>query len=299
MIRENVFRAIKDPRLLFLRLQWQYHRRIRGEEGIKVMEQDWDNLIILDACRYDLFAELSDLPGILRRVVSAGSHTKEFLHANFDRGEFGDTVYVTATPQFKWEGMDECFHYVLHAWKSNWDDELRTVPPKSVADRTREVAKEYSDKRVIAHFVQPHYPFIGDRGKKITQQIPSRSGLEATQRDLPSIWNRLAEGDVSETEVRTAYRENLELTLPVVGQLVQDLQGKTVVTSDHGNAFGRWGIYGHPPKKYLQELIEVPWLVMESNERRSITDDGTVETVRDGADSDLVEKRLVDLGYMN
>ena len=47
--------------------------------------------------------------------------------------------------------------------------------------------------------------------------------------------------------------------------LIESLDGKTVVTSDHGNLFGRrlWPIplqkYGHPPGLRFPELIEVPW----------------------------------------
>lgn len=45
-----------------------------------------------------------------------------------------------------------------------------------------------------------------------------------------------------------------------VSELLKNLSDKKVViTSDHGEAFGEWGIYGHPGGVYIKALTEVPW----------------------------------------
>jgi hypothetical protein len=48
------------------------------------MEQDWDVLIILDACRYDIFSETVDIDGELTAINSRGSHSEEFCTAHFE-----------------------------------------------------------------------------------------------------------------------------------------------------------------------------------------------------------------------
>lgn len=48
-------------------------------EGI--MEKDWDNLIILDACRHDLYEEMKREK--IDKRVTLGSTSKEFIEKNF------------------------------------------------------------------------------------------------------------------------------------------------------------------------------------------------------------------------
>ena len=291
---DRILSAVRNPISIFQHVHWRYHRQLRGKTGVKLMERDWDNLIILDACRYDLFAECSSLPGNLSKVVSAGSHTVEFLRANFDGRKFPDTVYVTATPQFEKEEMSDRFAYVEHVWRDGWDENLRTIPPRTVAERTSEVVERFPKKRVIAHFVQPHYPFIGETGRELEETIQAKTGLEPNERDDLSIWDQLEAGKIDEDTIWNAYRENLELTVPTVRKLCEELPGKTVVTSDHGNSFGRWGLYGHPSRKFIGELVNVPWLEFPVSERREIV---SGELSQSDASDASVEERLRSLGY--
>jgi len=52
---------------------------------IKVMEEDWDYLIILDACRYDFFSWMYSkyFEGKLIKAKSVGSCTVEWLIKSF------------------------------------------------------------------------------------------------------------------------------------------------------------------------------------------------------------------------
>jgi hypothetical protein len=92
--------AVEDPDLAVRELYRAYHRRLytrsRNADGIDVFEQDWDNLIVLDACRFDVFAAVADsLPGTLERRTSQAATTPEFVRANFGGRDLHDTVYVT------------------------------------------------------------------------------------------------------------------------------------------------------------------------------------------------------------
>ncbi|KXB04317.1 hypothetical protein AKJ48_03015, partial [candidate division MSBL1 archaeon SCGC-AAA261O19] len=102
-------------------------------EEIQPMEEEWDNLIILDACRYDYFERICDnyLSGNLKKVISPGSGTSEWLRRVFDNKKFDDIVYVSANPFINPRGSNlvegfngrECFYKVIDVWDRGWDDE--------------------------------------------------------------------------------------------------------------------------------------------------------------------------------
>jgi len=128
--------AVRNPRLAGLKLYRRYQRSVRSR-GIDIPAADWDTLLLLDACRYDLFVKYNTLSGDLSRVISKGSHTTEFLTENFQGREFPEVVYVSATPQIHATGVNTNFHDTIAVWENRWDDDLRTVPPKAMADATR------------------------------------------------------------------------------------------------------------------------------------------------------------------
>jgi hypothetical protein len=261
------------------------------------MEADWDNLIILDGCRFDLFEEVNHIDGELISIVSRGSHTGEFLRRNFknDDHTFGDTVYISANPQILNHGVDHLFYNSVRAWESNWDKEIRTVHPSELTNIAIKKQDEYIDKRLIIHYLQPHYPFIGSIGSEIEHRTVDGDGVISDPDESPkSVWERLRDNELSQSLVWEAYRENLELTLPHIEKLVDELYGKTVITSDHGNAFGRFGVYGHPGGVYINELVKVPWLEIQSENRKRILKEGVSGK---SSSNNSVEKRLADLGY--
>jgi hypothetical protein len=261
------------------------------------MEKDWDNLIILDACRYDMFeAKYNDL-GNLSKVISGGSNTSEFLIHNFSSEPYSDTVLVTANPQYQNNQVEDRFFSVELLWESEWDERLETVPPEKAIKAAVHAIEEYPDKRVICHLLQPHYPFIGPAGRKIEHRSVTGGGVIEATGEFESIWKMLEDGNINKQSVYTAYDENLDLAMDVIQEYLSELVGKTVITSDHGNAFGEFGIYGHPGKKFLDVLVEVPWLEIEGDKRRRITV-GTNTQSREH-DQQLVEDRLKKLGYMN
>lgn len=288
--------ALREPKFVAHRLYTAFYRTALGNGGVDVMERDWDNLLILDACRYDLFSETCDIDGELTDVVSPGSHTVEFLQKTFQGCQYNDTVYVSATPQLEWVGLSDAFHDVVPVWEDGWDDELGTVPPTAVCDAAREAATEYPHKRLIVHFVQPHFPFIGPAGESLGDEMSIRSGIDGGDESIQTVWDCLESGLISEAAVWKAYRENLEIVLRDVAGLLDDLDGKTVLTSDHGNAFGEYGLYGHAGRKAIKELIQVPWLEIESEERRRIVSQSSTRERAETNKAEL-EQRLSDLGY--
>lgn len=272
------------------------------------MSEDWDNLILLDACRFDQFERLNTINGILQKRTSLGSRTPEFLEKNFEERTHHDTVYVTANPMYQTKNLGHVFHEVIDVWESEWDDQLKTVRPEKVAEATLEAYEEFPDKRILSHFMQPHYPFIGDSAHKIGNhagyELTYRhvQGKDAT-RDHSTVWSLLDEGEVDEEAVWRAYDGNLEIALPHVKRLVNEFDERTVVTSDHGNLvneritpFGK-RVSGHPLETYTDQLRKVPWLIIEGQNRKQIYAEEPHE--RTNGESKVVTDRLADLGYVD
>jgi len=268
--------------------------RAKYGPGKKVMEEDWDTLVLLDACRYDMFAEQVEFEGELGSHISLGSTSEEFLDRNFSDGTFHDTVYVNANVYFPKLGLDqdETFHATIDLL-DDWDPDLEIAHPETVFDAAKEAHEQYPNKRVIVHFMQPHIPFIGEYGQQLQEQF-----------DYRSVWKPFRRGErpISLEEVWRAYNENLEIVLEYVKSLREEISGKMVVSADHGNMVGeRQGpiptrkMYGHPWGVYTPQLVQVPWFVFETEERRNVTTDPPV-SVRKQPD-DLIEDRLQSLGY--
>jgi hypothetical protein len=304
-------RAIANPRLFVRELNRLYythlHRRAYNPSGVDIVAADWDNLYILDACRYDAFAARSDLPGRLERRQSRGSMTAEFLQGNFNGRDLTDTVYVTATPMFYWNrnrgDVDATFHAEINVWQDEgWDDEFHTVRPETMAERAKQAAEEYPNKRLLVHFIQPHFPAIGPTG----QDYPQLNSLQ--------VWDAIDTGDLNlpDRVYRKAFAENLDAVLPHVRELMEAIEGKTVVTADHGQMLGERSFpipfreYGHPPGIHTDELLTVPWLVHTEGPRREIVAEESETPVHGDetgpqdktVENEVVADRLEDLGYL-
>jgi hypothetical protein len=261
------------------------------------MSEDWDNLLILDGCRYDTYAEMTDNPTSLERRTSCGSESWEFMTKNF-HGEFHDTIYVTANPHAT-KLPDGTFFKLINLLEDQWDPGVATCPPKPVADAAVEALSDHPNKRLIVHFMQPHYPFIGPTGREINQ-----SGVyadSASGDDRKPIWKRLRQRAVDVQTVQDAYRENLALVLEVVDELLSLIDGRTVVTSDHGNLWGErtWPIptrgFGHPTGLRHANLLDVPWDVRTHSDRRCVEQEEPELTP--DTDLETVTRRLEQLGY--
>lgn len=264
-----------------------YEMGLRGvynvfpKDGVDVADEEWDVLIVLTACRYDTFREVNRIGGELLSKRSKGSSLMDWLVSNFDGGH-DDIVYVSGNPrisnvEFKqlvgtFQGEDH-FHEVVDVSHANWDAERNTVPPEAVTEAAIDAAAEYPDKRLVVHYLQPHAPWIGDTaitGADLGISYDSPSEWFANSGEL-GPWGEfgVAMDDYSTEHVKQAYRDNVRLVLGEVERLVDDLDGRIVVTADHGEAFGEKFIIEHPPEIYIEELVRVPWFVVDKSTEAS------------------------------
>ena len=118
-----------------------------------------------------------------------------------------------------------------------------------------------------------------------------------------SVWDALSQGEVSSERVWSAYRENLRYVLDDVRVLLNNVNAeRAIITSDHGNAFGEWWTYGHPPGVYVPVNRRVPFVEVTASDQKTL--EPTLENRsnrtapdRDQESSDDVNDRLAALGY--
>jgi hypothetical protein len=109
-------------------------------------------------------------------------------------------------------------------------------------------------------------------------------------------------GDVSPQLLRNLYKENLEIVLEATKELLAELDGKSVVSADHGEllgerkAFFRPPRFNHPKHVYMEELRRVPWLTIEAEDRRNVVSEPPRE--KEDLSQDTIEDQLEALGYV-
>lgn len=215
-----------------------------------VHNTEWDYLIILDACRYDYFKEVNWLPGELEPVWSEGSATDTWFPNTFDKSI--NASLVTAHPFFSSvnpKNLDlsvfNSRHYVEKGTSSKKNGvRMGLCPPEHTTDAVLDLDKD----KFMVHYCQPHPPFIGTPEIKFPDT---------------EIYDKVKEGTLSLDFVKEAYRGNLIYVLKEVERLIENVDGKVVITSDHGELLGERGLFGHSFLITCKELRVVPWFVCD------------------------------------
>ncbi|NEU58111.1 hypothetical protein [Halorussus sp. MSC15.2] len=273
-----------------------YYRYVDDSDALDVMAADWDTLVILDATRYDVFTQTNWLDGDLHRVRSGASHSIEFVHRNFEGRELHDTVYVTANPYVR-ELSEGTFHSVNSLLEAY--DTFRAIRPDKMTEEAIAAHEEFPNKRLVVHYMQPHAPFIGEYGQYLQSEYLGGKEVAGARWMEEVVWDPNHPLDVE--MVKKAYRENLEIALDEAERLASNLDGKTVITADHGELFGERTrpiparLYGHEPFVHYGNLVSVPWFELPTDERREIRADPPEERDRT---TEVTDDQLAALGYL-
>jgi hypothetical protein len=261
-----------------------------SEQGAMIFEADWDLMVVLDACRFDVMAAVAEdydwLPAP-SCVQSAGTGTRPWMEANFHpdyASEMADTVYVTANPWSDSTCPHDKFADVDEVWQYGHDEDLHVTPPRVITDRAIEAGRESNAGRYLVHYLQPHAPFLED----IEMNVALVDDYEE------SIWRSILRGRVDRETIMDAYKRNLHEVLSDVQLLLDNFDAETAtITSDHGNAIGEWGFYGHGGPA-IAARVNVPWIETTATDTRS--HDPEPVTVNS---SQSVRDKLSDLGYLS
>jgi hypothetical protein len=262
----------------------------------------------LDACRYDYLKEFATLfDGRLIAAKSAGHDTFEYVRLCWP--DQYDYPYVSgATPingiqrdydneHFRqlYGGYVPMDHLnIVDVWDFGWDASLGTCPPWEVTD----AALDHSDsERLVAHYFQPHAPYIGDTRLLGHHDNENAHPHQGTPIDEP-IWDAVKYGEISNQELREAYRSNLKVAVKEVCRLIRDTDfDRYVIIGDHGEALGEWGRYSHPRVDHPY-IRTVPWFEVSGLTQQGEEFAGQAGERESGGVTDMnVEERLEALGY--
>lgn len=250
-----------------------------------IQGEAWDNLIILDACRFDFFEKVYKeyIDGDLEKRISEGSNTGEWLTKTFT--DKYDYTYISANPyinsygvplnrcrpeyrKYSWNAVEH-FSTIIDVWEFGWKEEVGTIHPKEV---NKAYLSNKDNNKTVIHYVQPHYPYLsyggvfGIRNKvnilkdepfNYKQKLRKPKVIKPIKK-LPRL--KKLQKEIGRDKLLYYYEDNMRIVLKHVSQLLTDLDGKTIITADHGEAFGEAGIWEHPIRTHIPVLIEVPWL---------------------------------------
>ena len=260
--------------------------------GVRIYEGGWDVLVILDACRADMYRRIvNEKAG---SVWSCASQSDEWIEKNFNlhyEGETLNTAYITGNV-FSKDLSEDDFALLDEVWRYGWDEELGTVPPRPITDRAIRVNRSQSFERVIIHYMQPHIPFIGG-DEPIGSMDLDYFGAEREAKD-GNLWEEAMLGKWDKAVLWEAYDENLRYVWEDVQLLLNNISGKAVITADHGNALGEWGMWGHRRGIPIRAMREVPWDTYQCTD----SEDYEPSTYDRRSDEDSVDERLRALGYV-
>ena len=273
--------------------------------GTNIFERDWDVCIILDTCRVDALKTVASEYGFIQSVDeiwSVGGSSAEWMVHTFDtewNEVLTDTAYLTSNAWaqkiiddqlqpgkgFDNDNLSRLRHFgdynpiekeelglLEHVWKYvSQEDEIyeqHGVPdeliaggtsPQYVTDRGIDVVRSENYNRVILHYTQPHRPYLSHRFSE------SRDLYRYETKPFEYLRN----GGERQT-VWESYLDDLRWVLDDVEILLQNIDaGRVVISADHGEAFGEFGIYGHSSGSIHPQVRRVPWVVTTATNTES------------------------------
>lgn len=227
-------------------------------------------LIVIDGARYDVFKAtyLKYLDGILHKAIVPPPHTYGWLPRVFSLPEFDNVSIFYAKLGIASHDIRirdfvprnrNIRVYVVEPRELR---ELGTVLPSEV---NSVVLREGLCGRDIVWYVQPHFPWVCDRdlSLKLMREVLIHDYMppDVVRRKLKAL-------GVDRERIVKAYICNLFIALKGVRELLDIVKrfgiryDRIVVTSDHGEMLGEYGLYLH--QEYdLPQLTIVPWLEVE------------------------------------
>ena len=238
-----------------------------------IHQRDWDILIILDACRYDAYvmSNAKKIGGRIGYAWSPASITPHWVMRTWLNGDWKDILYISGNifinkslgpikhlhRLFRYD-LSDTFLDIIEVWRRGVDKSLHTVPPwrmyqayKMAKVKMRIKGKRLGrDYKMVIHFIQPHTPFItfkrlNDLIYRLDDEIGREDiGLGFEYLFIPYLRKHLDKKELDRLIWR-GYMENLNIALKYVNKIVEDYDGKIVITADHGELLGEYNSYFH------------------------------------------------------
>jgi hypothetical protein len=266
--------------------------------GVNFYDREWDVLIILDTCRVDALQEVASeynfLPTTVDSIRSVGSKTVEWMRKTFTSeyyDEMAQTAYVTFNPNSEKELDPSLFQHLEEVWQTDWNAEKGGVPPRPVTDRAITAHRKLNPDRLIIHYKQPHAPYPQ------FEKLDPTNELKNNANDRSGPFGALIEGRVTRKELIEAYLDDLRLALDDINLLLNSINAdRAVITADHGECFGEYGLYGHHGWTPVPELVQVPWVITSAEDTSGYEPKKDLKS-RPHANHEDIDRKLSALGY--
>jgi len=193
----------------------------------------WDYLVILDACRYDLFREhiKNYLTGNLTKAITLANRTIDWFNLTFTRPL--PVIYYSANANIRNQGS---VFKVKEVWRDkDW------LNPSLLTD----IIISECPKKAIIHYVQPHI-----------------SNLNFPDIQFKLYIKTVILRKLTPEKIKSEYIKNLNLVLKECVRLFSKFSSKQIImTSDHGDMLGEDQLYFHEYSTDLYHPIlrEIPW----------------------------------------
>lgn len=147
------------------------------------------------------------------------------------------------------------------------------------------IDEEYDEEEPLflwTHYMDVHYPFYPPNEflEEVTDRSISNSRAISVNGKMHEDSEELSDTDIA--DLQALYRGEVRYMDHYLGELIESLKQRGlyedtifVVTSDHGELFGEYGLFGHPPSGY-EESFHVPLIVFGPGVPEGETVDSTV-----------------------
>lgn len=328
---ENIRKGIRHPKRVIDEVVLEYAYRLpltllnsKIKIGTNVFDREWDILVILDTCRVDALQAIANTYTFIDEVDSirsVGGGSGEWIARTFDHGhkdQIRETIYLTAnghakqilddkTPKtnpdkhltykalryYPTVGINEFKHVEYLFQYEPWGEQgplghkKGMTPPRYVTDRAITIGREMEFDRMILHYFQPHSPWVWNA-------IQENRDLNEYEEDW---WNYFTESGDFET-IWNAYLDDLHYVLRDVEVLLENINAdEVVISADHGEAFGEYGILGHKLGSLHPKIRTVPWVSTEARDTKTYEPSITPPDEDNQLSSSEVQEQLEALGY--
>lgn len=240
-----------------------------------ILSRKWDVIVILDACRYDVFKKLYGNRFNVLKAETSGTCTMEWFYNTFKDAEMKDTIYVSGSPYIGTHAVNfkemnikyfppRIFKKVMDVWRFAFKKIActYTVDPQIVYEFFIIAFKLHFPSRFIVHFVQPHAPY--PHCEELAQWFIANPTCPDKY-----LWGALRRGKADVEVARKCYEQNLRWVMQYVSKILDIAKQhnlRVIITSDHGEAFGEYGDYNHPCASKNPYLKYVPLVYLKDGE---------------------------------
>lgn len=247
---------------------------LRDQYGLvqDALAEDGAWVIWLDGGRHDWFEELYPeyFEGELERVWNGGvGYTGDWSVRNLDGDYPGRGIFSAVLPgDCGAVDYDDLAHFdvaedVRLPGSPDVRDRLATLGYLEVeGDEVTRINPEATNRKVLEHadeldggvvrYLKPHPPF---------------NGLEWCTRGAGKVHNTrvaLRDGDITWGDLEDAYADTYREALGAAADLAESLDGRVVVTADHGECLRCGQLFHSRTHKPHGHLVNVPWFEVDT-----------------------------------